>query len=254
MIFKYGSYSHDQDEVMLRITSQGIFDKFQRRMGDVHEWTILGVKKVASDPDPEVTKANLTTALDALIDAYNVDYEDAGLYLNDGTTLTRHAVTNSECFGGVKVVQPPSFLNGPWTGRVEYLDRRTYIIVLRFEIRVGDGYYSYRERIRIKGTGAAKWRYSPQMVGDAQAQTLQTATTFWYIQEGEAVGREDFVAPNDALFPSIVHGEMTEFEYTSAEDIVVGGAEMYGTKWKYFMEATTSQGFSAFDVPSVSGF
>jgi len=254
MIFKYGSYSHDQDEVMVRTSVQSIFDRFNRRMGDMIEYTIIGVKKVPYNTDDETTKEDLTTALQELTDAYDVDYEDFGLYHDDGTTPTRHIVTNNETFGGTKVVVAPSFMSGPWTGRVEYVDRRMYYLVLRAEIRVGEGLYSYSERLTIRGTGAAKWVYSPQEIGDPQAQTLQTSTSFWYVQEGECVGRQDWEAPADPLFPSIEHGEMRVRTFETAKDIVVGGQEMFSTSWKYFMEATVSQSFSAFDVPSISGF
>lgn len=252
MIFKYGSYAHDQDEVMVRTSVQGIFDKFNRRMGDMIEYTIVGVKQVADNADPEVTKANLTSALQSLTDAYDVDYQDIGLYHDNGSTLTRHVVTNAETFGGIKVVVPPSFINGEWTGRIEYLNRRTYYLVLRAEIRVGEGLYSWNERVTIRGTGGPKWRYSPQEVGVPQAQTLQTVTTFWYVQEGECVGRLDWENPADPLYPVIEHGEMRVRTFETAKDIVVGGAEMFSTSWKYFMEATLDQGFNAFDVPSVS--
>ena len=253
MIFKYGSYSHDQDEVMLRVSSQGMFDRFMRRIGDVHEWTILGVAKVDYNSDPEVMKAALTTKLDGLIAAYNVDYQDAGLYHDDGTTLTRHAITSADTFGGVKVVSPPSFFNVPWTGRPEYLNLRTYQVVLRFELRVGSGQYSWHERITIRGTGGSKWRYSPRMVGTPQAQTLQTATSFWYVQEGEAIGRQDWVTPSDPLWPTIEHEEMRIRTFDTPKDMVVGGNEMFHTSWKYYMEATTDQGFSAFILPSITG-
>jgi hypothetical protein len=251
MIFQYGAYSHDADEVMVRTSVQWIVDKFNRRMGEVIEYTIIGVKKVADDPDPEVTKQNLTDALFDLTEAYNVDYQDFGMYHDDGVTPTRHIVFNEETFGGTKVVTPPSFINGPWGGRVEYTNTRTFFLVLRAEIRVGDGLYSLKQKLTVKGTGGLKWRYSPKISGSPDAQILQTATSFWYIQEGEAIGRTTFPVPADLLYPSIEHGEMRTIEYTDAQDIVVGGAEMYGTSWSYAMEATVAQGFSAFVVPLV---
>jgi hypothetical protein len=218
------------------------------------EYTIIGVKQVVDDPNPETTKANLTTALQNLTNAYNEDYKDFGLYHDDATTPTRHVVTNAETFGGTKVVVAPSFMSGPWGGRIEYLNRRTYYIVLRAEIRVGDGLYDWSERITIRGTGGAKWRYSPREVGSPEAQTLQTATSFWYVQEGENIGRQDWYPPADPLFPGIEHGDMRVRTFETARDKVVGGNEMFATSWQYFMEATTDQGFSAFILPSVSGF
>lgn len=252
MIYKYGSYSHDQDEVMVRTSIQGIFDRFNRRMGGTVEHTIVGVKKVADNVNPLVTQANLTTALQALTAAYDTDYNDFGLYLNDGATPTEHQVLNSSTFGGTKVMVKPSFMNGPWGGRIEYLNRRMYYIVLRAEIRIGSGLYSWNERLTIRGTGSPKWRYSPQENGFPQVQTLQTATTFWYVQEGECVGRQDWEPPADPLFPIIEHGEMRVRTFETAKDVVVGGQEMFASSWKYFMEASLDQGFNALMVPSVN--
>ncbi len=251
MIFKYGSYAHDQDTVMVRTTNHGIFDRFNRRMGDMLEYTLIGFVQVADDPDPEVTKAALTTKIDGLIAAYDVDYQDFGLYHDDGTTPTRHVVTNAETFGGTKVVVAPSFMNGPWGGRVEYTNRRSFHIVLRAEIRVGTGLYSWKDKLTIRGTGGPKWRYSPKLSGAPDGQILQTATSFWYVQEGEAIGREDYPDPPDPMFPSIEHEEMRVRAFTSAEDMVVDGQEMFGTSWQYFMEATTDQGLDPFDIPSI---
>lgn len=252
MIFKYGSYSHDQDEVMVRTSIQGIFDRFNRRMGSMIEYTIVGVKQVADNANPATTQANLTSALTTLSTAYDTDYHDFGLYLNDGTTATEHLVTNASTFGGTKVVVKPSFMNGPWTGRIEYLNRRMFYLVLRAEIRTGSGLYSWNERLTVRGTGGAKWRYSPQEIGAPQAQTLQTATSFWYVQEGENVGRTGYEPPSDPLFPVIEHGEMRVRTFETAKDIVVGSKEMYASTWKYFMEATLAQGFNSFYVPNVS--
>jgi hypothetical protein len=259
MIFRYGSYSHDQDEVMVRTSVQGIFDRFNRRMGDMIEYTIIGVKQVPDDPtDTEATKAALTAALQSLTDAYNEDYQDFGLYHDDGTTPTRHTVLNSETFGGVKVAVAPSFMNGPWTGRIEYTNRRTYFLVIRAEIRVGEGLYHWHERLTIKGTGSPKWRYSPQENGYPQIQTLQTFTTFWYVQEGDNIGRLDWEPPADPLYPLIEHGEMRVRSYETAKDIVVpttansAGLEMFPAAWQYFMEASLDQGLNPFDVPTIS--
>jgi hypothetical protein len=221
-------------------------------MGEQIEYTIIGIKKVADAGSPAATQAALTSALDALIDAYNVDYQNFGLYLADGTTPTRHVVLNDETFGGVKVVKPPTFMNPQWGGRTEYLNSRMYYIVLRAEIRVGEGLYAWDQKITIKGTGGPKWRYSPRLVGSPEAQVLQTATSFWYIQEGSAVGRKDYVQPDAPLFPGIEHEEERIITYESPKDIVYGDdPEMFVTSWRYMMEATTDQGFTSHDIPSI---
>lgn len=255
MIFKYGSYSHDQDEVMVRTAKTAIMDRFRRRMGEVTEYTIFGVCQVPDNVGGhEATQADLTTKLIGLREAYSVDYQDFGLYLNDGTTPTEHVVLNADTFDGVKVVSPPSFINGPWTGRIEYLNRRTYYLVIRTETRTGSGLYEYNERVTIRGTGGEKWVYSSQETGLPQRQSLQALTTYQYVQEGSSVGRQDWEAPPEPLFPLIEHGELRVRMFESAKDITIQGAEMFGTGWRYVMEATVSQDMNAFVIPTVGGF
>ena len=253
MIFKYGNYAHARDEVLLRTVEQGIFDSFGRRMGGQIEWTIIGTVIVADSQTLAQTQASLTTALNSLRTAYASDYLDAALYLDDGTTPTTHVLQSSTTFGGVKVAVPPSFLNGPWGGRIEYSNRRHYYVVLKAEYRVGEGLYSWQQDLSIQGTGGPVWRYSPQMSGSPQKQDpLQTASTFYYIQEGQAVGRKAYPAIDPPLFPSIEHQEQRIIKYSSPRDVVPGDEEMFPVSWRYVMEATTAQGFTAFVVPTVT--
>lgn len=243
---KWGTYEHDQNELAVRCEYRSIFDKFQRRIGEQVRFTLIGRKRANS-------QAALTTKLNDLFTAYQSDYKDFYLYLDDGSTETTHKILSSATFGGTKVVAGPNFLSdGIWGASPEYANQRTYYVVLQAETRVGTGLYAWRERISIRGTGAAKWRYSPQITGAPQLQILQDQTSFWYIQEGSAIGRTNYVAPSAPLFPSIEHADMREISYATPEQIVVGGQELFYTGWKYFFEATTSAGFSAFVVPSVT--
>jgi hypothetical protein len=249
MIFKKGSYIHDQSSVGVRVEYFSLFDQMKRRMGEKIRFTLVGVLRATS-------QAALTTKINALFNAYQTDYEDVGLYLDDGTTPTSHVIDSSATWTGVKVVSGPNFINGPWSGQPEYANQRTYFIVLEAETRSGSGTYAWKERLLIKGTGAAKWVYSPQQIGDPQLQTLQTNTSFWYIQEGTAVSHgTGFVAPPDPLFPTIEHGDMREIAYETGDDWVWDNdagelvARQNRSNWKYFMEATVSQGFSAFVLP-----
>lgn len=246
----YGTYEHDQHELAVRCEYRAIFDKFRRRMGEQVRFILVGTKRAA-------TQADLTTALQALFTAYQSDYLDFTLFLDDGTTPTAHILDTSATFGGVKVVAGPDFLNhAPWGARPEYANQRSYYIVLQAETRAGSGLYAWQEKMLIRGTGAAKWRYSPQISGAPQSQILQDQTTFWYIQQGMNIGRENYVAPPGPLYSGIEHADMREIELSTPSDMtaVSGQNELYMTEWKYFMEATTSAGFSAFTLPTVSPF
>lgn len=249
MIFKKGTYVHDQSSVGLRVEYFSIFDQMKRRMGEKVRFTLVGVLRATSQTE-------LTTKIQDLFAAYQTDYEDIGLYLDNGTTPTAHVIDSSTTWTGVKVVSGPNFINGPWSGQPEYANQRTYFIVLEAETRSGSGTYAWKERLMIKGTGAPKWVYSPQQQGDPQQQTLQTNTSFWYIQEGSAVSHgTNFISPSNPLFPAAEHGDMREVQFETGDDMVwdnnLGSVvtRQNKTSWKYFMEATVSQGFSAFILP-----
>jgi hypothetical protein len=123
MIFKWGSYSHEQAENAVKTEHHAVLDNFGRRIGEKIRYTVLGVKRAA-------TQAGLTTALNTLISEYQNDYRDFGLYLDDGTTPTSMVVSNAATFGGTRVVVPPSMINGPWSGRPEYAQQKTYFLSL----------------------------------------------------------------------------------------------------------------------------
>lgn len=246
MITKYGSYTHDQNSVGIRWQSEWMFDGFKRRCGEKLRLTLIGVLRSAS-------QSELTTKIQALQQGYSQDYQDFTVFLDDGTTPTAHRVLNADSFGGVKVVSGPSFINGPWSGRPEYANQRTFYIVIQAERRYGTGLYSWKERLVIRGTGAPKWRYSPQIVGDAQKQTLQTSTTFHYRQEGVAVGHDDYPVPPGPLFPTIEHGDERVITFETPDLIVYGSQpRMPKTGWQYNMEATVTQGFTGFLLPTIN--
>ena len=245
MILKWGTYAHAQDEVGIRITVRSIFDTFNRHMGQIQDWHILGA--IHRD-----SQAELTTALIALETAYNTTHKDLVLYLADGTTQTRHKMINSAQFGG-NVLTGFGYIDGPWKMRCEYANRRTFWATIRGEQRFGSGQYAWRERLSIKGTGGPKFRYMPQLVGPPEAQVLQTQTPFFYVQEGMAIGRKAYISPPGPLFPSIEHLEMREISYDTPRDMRWGlKNEMFTSRWRYVMEATNAQGFLGFTVPVVS--
>ena len=245
MILKWGSYTHGQDEVGIRITVRSVFDTFNRHMGQIQDWHILGAIHSSS-------QADLTSRLTSLEAAYNTTHQDLCLYLSDGTTKTRHEMKNADQFGG-NVLTGFGYIDGPWKMRCEYANRRTFWATIRGEQRFGSGQYAWRESITIKGTGAMKWRYMPQLVGPPTAQTLQTQTPFYYVQEGMAIGREAYIVPPGPIYPGIEHAEMREIKYITPRDMRIGPKnEMFTTTWRYVMEATADQGFTAFGIPTIN--
>lgn len=245
MIFQYGAYAHQANSVAIRITRISPFDKFRRRIGVTERWDLVGVVRGTSQSD-------LTTKLGALETAYDDDYKDWTLFLDNGSTPTVHTVVSANTFGGTKVLSGVNYLNGPWSGRPEYANQRTFAVSLGMEVRVGTGYYSWKERLTIRGTGGSRWRFSPSIDAVPLAQTLQVYTSYHLIQEGTLLAREDWYAPADPVEPDWEHQEMREITYDTADDIVVGGQEMFRTSWKYIMEMNSYAGFSSLTIPSIT--
>jgi hypothetical protein len=245
MILTVGGYSHEQNEVGFRITKRTIYDYFHRPMGEVEDWNILGAIHRNS-------QSEITSALATLEAAYATPEVDLTVYLSDGTTKTQHELKTADCFGGVNRTGF-GYIDGPWKMRCEYANRRTFWGSFRGEKRTGTGQYAWKESVTIKGTGGSKWRYMPRLVGVPIGQTLQTDTPFYYVQEGMAIGRETWIAPPGPLYPSIEHEEMREIRYFTPKDIRVQEKyELFTTTWRYVMEATTDQGFTAFVLPVVT--
>jgi len=246
MIFKWGLYAHGQDEIGVKIRKRGIFDSFGRRMGTIEEWHIVGNIKGTSQVD-------ITTKLAALELAYDTDYKDAVIYLNDGATETQHKIDNSKTFGGVHVVDF-GYISGPWKMRTEYANKRTFYIVLRAEHRTGTGIYSYHERLVQNGTGASKWAMMHSLNALPIAQNLNAYTSVKYVQQGVAVGRTAYPAPPAAMWSAWVHGDLTKIEYLTPEDLRWGTGpilqntqqDKFGISWTYVMEAPVAGIFGGF--------
>ncbi|MCP4166509.1 MAG: hypothetical protein GY759_11525 [Chloroflexi bacterium] len=232
MILKWGDHAHAQDEVGIKIEYKTIFDKFDRRIGDIQEWHIVGA--VVS-----TTQAGLTTALSTLESAYSNDYRDLVMYLNDGTTATRHKLSNSDTFGGTHVAFF-GYIEGPWKMQLEYANRRTFYIVIRAEVRTGGGQYAWKERLSVRGTGGQKFRYMPSLNAAPELQVLQQSSTYFYIQQGMAIGRQAYIIPPGPLYSSIEHLEQRKITYETPKEIRVNGSELYTTTWQYIMEGTTA--------------
>lgn len=251
MILKWGSYAHGQNEVGVKIRKRGMFDQFQRQIGVQEEWHIVGNVKAS-------TQAGITTKLAALEAAYtgqNKDCKDLVLYLDDGTTKTQHQIDNSGTFGGTHVVDF-GYMSGPWKMGTEYSNRRSFYVIIRGETRWGNvsDVYSYRERFKQVGTGATRWSMMHSLNILPVPQALNMYTSSKYVQQGVMVCRGQYPTVPAAYYPALVHGDLTQIEYLTPEEIRWGTSsesqntqsEMWGVRWTYFMEGSVSQAFSGF--------
>lgn len=230
MYFKYGSYSHEENEVsfthsrVAKLDSGGVvfgYDETYKLKGRLH-----------GD-----TQAELTTAINALKAAYAVQFQDLVLYDNSGA-VTAHTLLNSETLGGVRVLEGPSF---PDSMGAEYSTYRTYEIVVGAVAPIsGQGNNSvvdWQETLTFIGTGGPRNVWQQPIVGPAIRQQVSQLTTIKAIQRGSAVGYADYYQFAPPLFPiEVEHEEQRVFERGTPQYMGSGVKRYYPCNWAYFYE------------------
>ncbi len=196
MFLKYGSYTHSANEVSVAISRTPRYDEHDRILSMIERWEIDG--RLAAD-----TQAALTTAINALEAAYETQGQNVGLYLDDGTTLTSHAITSADTIGGVRVVEGPSYPDGRGA---EYSTFRNYRIALEAEtdIAPGNTLLFWEERIETTG-GGGRFVMLQTLTGSPQKQIVAQATPYRAIQSGRAVGYGAYPLPASPLWPASEH-------------------------------------------------
>ncbi|MGQ0637324.1 MAG: hypothetical protein ACT4QC_22175 [Planctomycetaceae bacterium] len=191
MFFRYGSYTHDQNECAIAIGKRAIFSPRGIRQALRETWHVTGIKHAAS-------QAELTAALAAMRAAYSVNGLDAGLYLDDGATLTDHALFSSATLGGVRVVA----LDFPEGAGAEYSTFRTYRLTLEADFPdTAVNLLEYDESLSFEGTGGPRRVFLDVLEGLPQEQIGTQRTTYRAVQEGRAVGYAAYPTPPPPVWP-----------------------------------------------------
>jgi hypothetical protein len=232
MYFRYGNYTHQNGEVTISITQEvqrdkdGNAEKLIKRL--IGRGTILGD-----------TPAEITTKLIALETAYNLDYQDAVLYLSDGTTSTVHTLINATTLNGVK----SSRIRYPNFDPTQYVNRRDYEFELYAEFVTFDfpsapnSEFNFQETVTQIGTGGPRYVIREPRNGPPIRQIVSQQTPVVIQQVGSAsariVGSPIYPFPNPPLYPD--HLRNPEKSVTTSLD----GRSRAQTNWSY-----------TFDVPS----
>lgn len=193
MIFKYGNYTHDNNEVEVVFRQSALFDNRGGRRGLRKRLELKGVLHGTS-------QANLTAKLSDLDAAYAVDGRNAILFLDDGTTQTHHRIISSDTLTGVQVVQPPSFQPGDGA---EYSTFRSYTIILEADF-IGDStILSFEETVTIQGTGGERFAYLETLNSLPVRQVVNDFTLVRMTQAGSAVGHLSYPFAPSPLWPAL---------------------------------------------------
>lgn len=227
MILKYGTYSHDQNEAAVTIERQFNFNEAQQPTGYVERWIIDGMLQAAD-------QSALTTAIGSLKTGYGTNGLDLGLYLDNGTTLTSHAISSASTQSGTRVV---SIVFPVGTG-AEYSTFRTYRIVVEAEVKTatGNALRSYSESITFQGTGGPIWRHLATLNGQWPRQTVHRRSTYTVQQRGQAIGVSSYPNIPGPIWPDAEHQEQRTIERGTPERIG-NRFENYPVSWSYVFES-----------------
>lgn len=226
MIFKYGTYAHANNEVSVTSTVRLAKTKRGETQSLKHTWNIQGVLQAAS-------QSSLTTALSTLDDAYDDDGNDAGLYLDDGTTKTNMFLDSSKSIGGVRVLQKPSY---PVGEGAEYSTFRTFAIVLEADfLETRTSLLDFTERLDFSGTGGPRYVFLDVLNGPPQRQMVNQRTVARVVQSGSALGHGSWPNAPAPKFPDAELVDMRRVKLESPTNIK-GTAIEYRIDWQYTFE------------------
>lgn len=226
MIFRYGSYSHAQDEVNLSVQKLAVLSKRGFRKATKVLFGISGVL-IAAD------QASLTTAMAVLENAYYYHDLNAALYYTDGVTLSQHYINVSQTIGGVR----SSGVKWGAGDGTEYVTRRSYSISLEADLADGESnILEFLETISVHGTGGQRFVLLETLEGPPQYQVTAQKTIVRATQSGSAVGLYGHVDYPAELWPNALKQDQAE-KTKSGPAIWRNGAWEYPTSWNYQFES-----------------
>lgn len=226
MILRYGTYAHDQNECAVVIEKRAVFSPRGDRQSVRETWHVTGIKQAAS-------QAALTIALADLRAAYNVNGRDIGLYLDDGVTLTDHALTSSAALGGVRVTG----LDFPHGEGAEYSTFRTYRLAIEADFPDAAGnLLDYSEALNFEGTGGPRRVFLDVLEGLPQEQIGTQCTTCKATQQGRAVGYGAYPVPPPPIWPAAELPDRRRITLRTPERLA-GQFARYPVEWHYAFES-----------------
>jgi hypothetical protein len=226
MYLKYGSYTHAQNEPAVQISKRAVFSPRGYRQSVRETWRIVGVLHAAS-------QAALTAALAGLRSAYNVNGLDLGLYLDDQTTLTDHALISAAALGGTRVAA----LDFPTGQGAEYSTFRSYSIAVEADFPdASNNLLDFSETLSFEGTGGPRVIFLDTLEGLPQPQLAQQRTTYRARQQGRAVGLASYPPVAAPLWPA---AEMQQERrlVIRAPKRVAGNLTEFVVEWTYVFES-----------------
>lgn len=194
---KYGSYQHALDEARVSTQRHGIFVNGMSK-GYLETWTIDGMLFAADPP-------SLTTAMNAMRNAYANQAQDLGFFQDDNSATTL-SLLSSTCLGGTRVVQPPFF---PDLRGASYTTYIPYSIVIEGEVfDPACTILAWFDTITFIG-GGPRTVFLETCNGPPQKQLVNQQTVWRATQIGNAVGFLTRPFPAFPFAPDAYRGDLS---------------------------------------------
>src|SRR5262245_20752918 len=192
MYLKYGSYTHAQNEPAVQIARRALFSPRGYRQAVRDTWRIVGELHAASP-------TALTAAIAGLRSTYKLNGLDLGLYLDDQTTHTDHALLSGASLGGTRVTA----LDFPSGSGAEYSTFRSYSITVEADFPdASTNLLDFSETLSFDGTGGPRVVFLDTLEGSPQPQLAQQRTTYRARQQGRAVGLATYPGAAPPIWPT----------------------------------------------------
>lgn len=237
MILKYKNTALPDNEVWFQIIKQLHRAQTGVTSHRTERWIVRGVIVASS-------QANLETEIAAREALFKSGSGDLVWYQSDGTTETKHKITQQETLNGIKVVSF-NWLDGPpgqWGGGAEYTLVRTYQVVFEADILDADGEIVFwTQTIEQIGTGGRDFEVAESLNSFPIEQTTNFATQFRARQHGMAYGLLGNPVPPAPIWPGSLKPRETRPAAASTPKIIGSFNSIYWpVQWDYHYLAATS--------------
>lgn len=233
MFFRYGTYSHPQNEVTLanfRIYPMRTPNHI--RIGTRFEMSIEGEIYVDNGiTDKTACQVNLTNKINNLINAYKDDYKDAGFYQDNGLPTPHVLPTNHpDNLTGNMITHR----NWPVGDGNEYATKRTFTVGIAAEFKSSySQLINYEDSITQCGDGGSMIQWYSRRFGPPGYIVLANQTFVQYVQMGTATAIDAYPIPPMPLYarPYLL-GHLTEIQ-RSGPKFYAQGNRFRSVSWKY---------------------
>lgn len=225
MIFRYGSYSHQSDNVSIVVGTAN--ERSQQGTIQTRVTTLSITGRVDASSVSE-----LTTAIQHLQRAYQVDGQDCGLY-TDANVPTAHVWSAGEC-DSIRVMGDVQFPDG--TGG-EYTTYRHFAVTIEIRqppVGTSSDIVEWVERFETIGNGGPQWVMRPTVNGPPVKDVIFPSTPRKMVQSGSAVGRTFRPTPPSPIYPDALHGDTVGGSYETPR--MRNPDRFFPIIWKYEME------------------